>query len=386
MSEQGSNLVYLDNAATSFPKPPEVVDAVVKALTLTANPGRSGHRLSLNAARLIYEARVLAAQSLGVEDARRVVFTKSCTESINVVVRGLLKSGDHVITTSMEHNAVSRTLRHLEHSGMIDLTIVEADEEGHVDVAALVQVRRSTTALVVMVHGSNVTGAVNDIKQAAASLAPTPLLIDAAQTAGHLPIEVDAWGLSYVAFSGHKGFLGPAGVGGLCLGKNAKEPSPLIRGGTGSSSEHDIQPTILPDSYEAGTPNVAGIAGLAAGINALNVKGVQAIAEADRATADIFINGLATLPGIRLIGPLGSEPRLPTFSIIFEDRDPGVAALELERKFGILVRAGLHCAPWAHRTVRTFPKGSVRISFGPTTPPNACVDVLTALTELTAGA
>ncbi len=373
-------MLYLDHAATALPRAPGVAEAVTTSLGL-ANPGRSGHAGSLDAARSAHGARRTLAEHFGVEDPRRVVFTSGCTAALNTVLFGLLVPGDRVVTTALEHNAVARPLRALEAGRDVTVQIVGVDPEGFVDPEAFGRATQGA-ALAVVNHASNVAGTIQDLAALRAASDGVPLLVDAAQTAGHLPLDVDGLGLDYVAVSGHKGFRGPAGIGALCVGADAKIPRALIHGGTGSRSEHDVQPDFLPDALEAGTQNLSGIAGLAAAVATADPAGLDAARRAAQALSAQFLAGLRECPGIRVLGPQDPARRTAVFGLDFEDLDPGAAALRLEREHGILGRAGLQCSPWAHQAFGTLPGGTLRLSFGSETTAADVAQTLAALEAL----
>ncbi len=275
-------MIYLDNAATSWPKPPEVLRAMTDVLERAGgNPGRSGHRISIAAARVIYDTREEISQFFGISDPLRVIFTVNATHAINLAMIGMLKPGDHVVTSSMEHNAVMRPLRSLEKQG-IRLSVVACAPDGSLDVGAIVEVVTPDTRLVVLTHASNVVGTLLPIGEVAniAHQAGALLLVDAAQTAGVIPIDMTAMGIDLLAFTGHKELQGPPGVGGLVIadGIDVAQIRPLICGGTGSRSESEEQPDDLPDKFESGTANLAGIAGLNAGLQWIKERGIEEIA------------------------------------------------------------------------------------------------------------
>jgi selenocysteine lyase/cysteine desulfurase len=261
-------MIYLDNAATSWPKPPEVIKAMADALEYSGgNPGRSGHRLAIEAARIVYDTRETVASFFNLEDPLRVIFTNNATHAINIVLNGLLKPGDSVVVSSMEHNAVMRPLRALERQG-VRLKIIPCFPDGKIDLQAAAALIETDTRLVVLIHASNVTGTIQPAAEISrlAHGAGSLILVDAAQTAGVIPVNMKQIGADFIAFTGHKGLLGPSGVGGLLIAPDFDVSSlnPLIRGGTGSQSEHEEQPEFMPDKFEAGTANLAGIAGLVA--------------------------------------------------------------------------------------------------------------------------
>jgi len=357
-------MIYLDNPATSWPKPPQVKEAMVKFMEeVGANPGRSGHFLSIEAARVIYEAREALSILFHVKDSSRIIFTLNATESINLVLKGLLKYKDHVITSSMEHNSVMRPLRDLEKKG-IKLTIVPCFEDGTLDPREVEKRIQSTTRMIVLNHASNVTGtllpiiAVGEIARAHNLL----FLVDAAQTAGAYPVDVEKDRIDLLAFTGHKSLYGPQGTGGLVIGEriDEKEMIPLKQGGTGSRSEFEEQPDFLPDRFESGTPNGVGIAGFLAGVQFVLEKGVEIIRQKEMTLTQKLIEGLKEIPHVKIYGPGSHQSRIATLSFNFPRISPSNGASRLEKEFGILCRPGLHCAPAAHRTLGTFPEGTVR--------------------------
>jgi len=357
-------MIYFDNPATSWPKPPQVKEAMNRFMEeIGANPGRSGHSRSIDAARIVYETREALSVLFHVKDSSRIVFTLNATESINLALKGLLKPGDHVITSSMEHNSVMRPLRDLEKKG-IELNIIPCSNEGMLDPQEVERRIRSNTRMVVLNHASNVTGTLLPIEEAGFITGRRGLLflVDAAQTAGAYPIDVEKDGIDLLAFTGHKSLYGPQGTGGLAIGEgvNEKEMSPLKQGGTGSRSEFEEQPDFLPDCFESGTPNGIGLAGLLAGVQFVLVKGVENIRQNEMNLIEKLIKGLKNISEVKLYGPELQEDRIATLSFNFTHLSPSNGALRLEKEFGILCRPGLHCAPSAHRTIGTFPEGTVR--------------------------
>jgi len=357
-------MIYFDNAATSWPKPPQVKEAMVKFMDeVGANPGRSGHFRSIEAARIVFETREALSVLFHVKDSSRIVFTLNATESINLALKGLLKPGDHVITSSMEHNSVMRPLRDLEKKG-IALSIVPCSKEGMLDSHEVEGKIQSNTKMVVLNHASNVTGTLLPVEEVGSIVRKHNLLflVDAAQTAGVCPIDIEKDHIDLLAFTGHKSLYGPQGTGGLVIGEriNEKEMAPLKQGGTGSRSEFEEQPDFLPDCFESGTPNGVGLAGLLAGVQFVLEKGVEEIRQNEMALVEKLIMGLKKIPRVELYGPELQEDRIATVSFNFAHFPPSEGALRLEREFGILCRPGLHCAPAAHRTIGTFPEGTVR--------------------------
>jgi cysteine desulfurase family protein len=359
-------MIYLDNSATSWPKPPQVKEAMVNFMEeIGANPGRSGHLLSIEAARVLYEARESLANLFHVRDPLRIIFTLNATESLNLALKGLLRPGDHVITSSMEHNSVMRPLRDLEKKG-IELSVIPCSREGMLDPREVGKRIQSQTRMVVLNHASNVTGTLLPIGEIGFMTRKKDLLflVDGAQTAGTYPLDMERDGIDLVAFTGHKSLYGPQGTGGLVIGEriDEKEMIPLKQGGTGSRSEFEEQPDFLPDRFESGTPNGVGIAGLLAGVQFVLKKGIEPIRQYEIGLIEHLIEGLKKIPQIKLYGPENRADRIATLSFNLAQLSPSDVALRLEREFGILCRPGLHCAPAAHRTIGTFPEGTVRFS------------------------
>jgi cysteine desulfurase / selenocysteine lyase len=359
------NAIYFDNAATSWPKP-EAVHAALGDYFGDAggNPGRSGHRMSIAAARVVETAREALAELFHAHDPSRIVFTQNATHALNLALYGLLHPGDHVVTTSFEHNSVMRPLRHLQTLG-IDLTVVDCARDGSISPDRLRGAIRPDTRLLVTTHGSNVIGTVAPIDAIAQLARDRGLLylVDASQTAGAIPIDVQNIGLDLLAFSGHKGLLGPTGTGGLYV-REGVSLVPLMRGGTGSDSTHEIQPEFLPDVYESGTLNVAGIAGLAAGVRFLLETGIERVLAHERALVARFLAGAVGIPGVDVYGSRDAALQCGVVAFNVANAVPSEVGLILDQSFGIMARTGLHCAPSAHRTLGTFPTGTVRFGFG----------------------
>lgn len=358
--------IYLDNAATSWPKPPEVIRAISDHLLHTgASPGRSGHAMSLKAAREVFETRELIAGFFNMPASERVIFTANATEALNVAFHGLLKPGDHVIISHLEHNSVYRPLKYLEAEGIIELSVVDCNEQGKFDFRKFEYSFRSNTRLVATLHGSNVSGAILPIHQIGQICRSKGVLylVDAAQTAGLLSIDMIRDNIDLLAFSGHKNLHGPTGIGCLCL----KDDLPLKRmlhGGTGSRSEMAEQPDFYPDRLEAGTLNTVGIAGLKAGLQMILKTGIEKICQKQFDLTDRLVSQLNEMEEVTLLTPANDELRLPVVSIIIKGVAPSETALRLDREFGIMTRAGLHCAPLAHKALGTFPQGTTRLSPG----------------------
>jgi cysteine desulfurase/selenocysteine lyase len=360
-------MIYLDNAATSWPKPPRVVRAMADFLERAGgNPGRSGHRVSIEAGRIVYDAREAIAQLFNTPDPLRVIFTLNATHAINIALNGLLRPGDHVATTGMEHNAVMRPFRAFEKASK--LTVIPCGRDGSLSLDDVERAITPGTRLVVVNHASNVVGTILPVAEIAnvAHRAGALLLVDAAQTAGVLPIDVQAMGIDLLAFTGHKGLYGPPGAGGLVIGDrvNVDEMEPLMRGGTGSRSEFEIQPDDCPDKFESGTPNGAGIAGLGAGVRFVMERGVEEIRAHEIELTRLLIEGLRATPGVTVHGSLDPIRQTATVSCTMQGRRVSEIGLRLDEEFGVLCRVGLHCAPAAHRTIGTFPEGTVRLAAG----------------------
>lgn len=362
-------MIYLDNAATSWPKPPGVARAMADFLEeIGANPGRSGHRLSLEAGRVVYQAREALAALFDLPDPLRIVFTPNATYALNLALQGLLRPGDHVVTSSMEHNAVMRPLRALEQRG-IALTVVPCAPDGTLDPEDIRRALRPETALIVLNHASNVCGTILPVAEVGeiAQKAGRLFLVDAAQTAGIIPISMREMAVDLLAFTGHKGLLGPTGTGGLAIGERVplERFEPLVRGGTGSRSEYELQPDFLPDKFESGTLNAVGLAGLLAGLSYLQERGLSAVRAHETTLTERLLAGLQRIPGVTVYGPDDPARRVAVVSFNVAGLLPSDVALLLDERYDIACRPGLHCAPAAHRTLGTFPTGTVRFSLGP---------------------
>jgi cysteine desulfurase family protein len=378
--------IYADHAATTFPKPPQVAEAMVSFLRdIGCSPGRGGYRKALDAARLVYDTRTLLASFFHVPRPEQIVFTPNVTESLNLVVKGLLQEGDHVIVSSMEHNAVVRPLARLAREKSIRVERLQCAPDGTLDLSLLKQALRPQTRLVILTHASNVTGTLMPVYEAGEILAgsDTFFCVDAAQTAGAEPVDFTALRCDYLAFTGHKALLGPPGIGGLCISERAVDvTAPLVEGGTGSRSEEQQQPGFLPDKYESGTQNVPGIAGLAAGVRCLLQHGLANIRREKQELTRAFLEGLADVPEITVYGPCDAERMVPTISLNLQGLDNADLSFMLEQGYGILTRPGLHCAPFAHQTIGTFPEGTARFSFGFHNTQSEIEEILAALREI----
>jgi cysteine desulfurase/selenocysteine lyase len=360
-------MIYLDNAATTWPKPPGVLKSITYVLEQAGgNPGRSEHRMSVTAAQVIDNVREDIAQLFNAKP-ERVIFTQNITYALNLGIYGLLKPGDHAVTSSMEHNSVMRPLRDLEHKG-VSLTVVPSNSDGTLNIERFARAVTPGTRLVVLIHASNVTGVIMPVAEAAkiAHKAGALLLVDAAQSACVLPIDIQAMDIDLLGLTGHKGPLGPTGTGALIINKNvdAGQIQPLIRGGTGSQAESQEQPEFFPDRFESGTPNAVGIAGLGAGIRFVKEKGVSVIWEHEKKLVQALREGLSVIKGVKLCCPSVPFESVGIVSFTAQDRSVSEIGHRLDKEYDIMTRVGLHCTPAAHQTIGTFPQGTVRLAPG----------------------
>ena len=359
--------VYFDNTATSWPKPDVMICAMNDFnANVGANPGRSGHRLSIEVGRIIFNARETVASLLGASDPHSVIFTRNATEGLNVVVRGFMRPGDHVITSSMEHNSVMRSLRALEAEG-IELCVVPCSGAGDIspdDIAAAIN---KNTRMIVITHASNVTGTIVPIADIAGIARKKGVIVcvDAAQTVGSVPIDVMKENIDILVFTGHKSLNGPQGTGGFYIRKGLEKMiSPLERGGTGSGSEFEEQPDFMPDRFESGMPNTIGIAGLGAGAGYVATIGIEAVRKKEICLTGLFLNGIRSIKGARIYGDADPARHTALVSFTIDGMNPSDISFNLDERFNIMSQPGLHCAPSVHRTIGTFPDGTVRFSFG----------------------
>jgi cysteine desulfurase/selenocysteine lyase len=360
-------VIYLNNAATSWPKPERVIEKLVWAATeLLATPGRGS--AGVRSERVLFEAREAVADFIGAGDSSRIIFTCNATGALNLAISGFLSPGDHVVTTSMDHNSVARPLARMEDKQGVSVTRVEADREGVVTSASVLEAVRPDTALVILTHASNVTGTIQPVQEVSDGLRSEGegrprLLVDAAQTAGVLPIDVQASGIDMLAVPGHKALYGPSGTGFLYLAPDLVL-DPLFEGGTGGQSTLRRQPELLPDRYESGTPNIPGIAALGEAVSFIREKGLENIRRHETKLFDLIVNGLEDIPGVTLFGPCDSSLQTAVVSFRLEGMDPAEVGSFLEETMGIQVRVGLHCSPMSHQTIGSFPEGTVRVSPG----------------------
>jgi cysteine desulfurase/selenocysteine lyase len=386
-------MIYLDNAATTFPKPESVfrgMDAFVRSSA--ANPGRSGHKRAVEAEAMIDETRRLIARLLGFQCPERVVFTLNATDALNMSIKGVLRPGDHAITSVLEHNSVSRPLNQLERAGVISLTRLPADSEHKIDPDAVAKAFKPSTRLVALTHASNVTGTIQAISEIGRLVRERDafFLVDASQSAGVVPIDFEKDCIDLLAFTGHKALLGPTGTGGLLVGERV-EVTPWREGGTGGDSSSPVQPSELPHRLEGGTPNVFGIAGLREGVRLLLDRGVKNILDHERRLLGEFYRSLENPDQFLWYGANGvisaqrGEGRVGLVGINLPGLAPAELAAILDEKFDVAVRAGLHCAPYAHKHLGSYPEGTVRFSVGLLTTADDVKQAASALNEITAG-
>ena len=356
-------MIYFDNAATTLQKPPCVIQAVVEAMTAFGNPGRGVHEPAMAASRAVYDARCALAQLFHGESPAQIAFTANATVALNIAIKGSLNPGDHVITTAMEHNSVLRPLYELEERG-VELTILPADALGRVRTELFEAAVRDNTRAIVCTHGSNLTGNLQDIGTIGAIAKARNLLflVDASQTAGVFPIDVQKMNIDILCFTGHKGLLGPQGTGGLYVRKGL-EVRPLLTGGSGVQSHSRIHPAQMPTALEAGTLNAHGIAGLHAGVRYLWEMGIDTLRRKELDLMWAFYGGVKTIPGITVYGDFSRQERCPIVSLNVRDYDASQVSDALFSQFGIATRPGAHCAPRMHDALGTGKRGAVRFSF-----------------------
>lgn len=357
-------LIYFDNAATTWPKPKEVYDEVNNVLRNCGNPGRGSHRMAIESGRVILDARQEICELFNIINPMRVIFAQNTTDSINIALKGILKEGDNVITSSMEHNSMIRPLMALKKRG-IETTIIECDSKGRINLNDVKKSIKKNTKMIAMIHASNVTGTIMPILEIGNIARENNLifLVDAAQTAGVLNIDVEKQNIDVLAFPGHKGLYGPQGTGGLYV-REGIEIDTIKEGGTGSSSESLYQPEMMPDKLESGTPNTPGIAGLKEGVRFVRSIGVEKIRKHEKELTNLLINGLKGLPNTIIYGPDDINERVGVVSICINGIDSGEVSYILDKAFDIATRSGLHCSSLAHKTIGTLKTGTVRFGIG----------------------
>lgn len=361
------NKIYLDNGSTSFPKAPGVGKAMANFIeNVGVNIGRGGYEEAYSAAEVVLDTREKLCKLFHFDQPENVVFTSGITASMNILLKGLLQPGDRVLTTSMEHNAVMRPLRQLEQKG-VEVVLIPCKRDGTLDFEAFIDLATPGTRALVMTHASNMCGTVMPVKDVAEYCQTLGIwtIVDCAQSAGILPIDMEDWGVDAIAFAGHKGLLGPQGIGGFLITDDlAAEVDPLLSGGTGSISHLETVPDFMPDRFEPGTQNLPGIFGLHAALSYLEKVGIEKIYQHEMALAERLLKGLSQLEGIRVVGRPQLTGRTAVVSVDFLQMDNADAAFLLEDKYGIMTRCGLHCAPQAHKSVGTYPQGTVRFAPG----------------------
>ncbi|AUG57508.1 aminotransferase class V-fold PLP-dependent enzyme [Acetivibrio saccincola] len=359
-------MIYFDNAATSFPKPKRVYEEMLWCMEkYCANPGRGGHKMSLESGRAVLKVREIISDFFNIKNPMQVVFTKNATEAINIAIKGVLKEGDHVITTCMEHNSVIRPLKALEKENIIELTIVPGDEFGEVDAEDIRRAIKGNTRLIVSTLSSNVNGIIMPVKDigSIAKEKGVLFLVDAAQGAGSIKIDVEELNIDMLAFPGHKGLLGPQGTGGLYVREGIKI-NPLILGGTGSNSESFMQPETFPDIFESGTINTPGIVGLGYGIEYINRMGLDNINILKHKLVKTIYEGLSELRNVKIYSRPEISKNSGIIAFNFDDVESNEVSYVLDKVYNVATRSGLHCSPLAHTKLKTIKTGAVRISVG----------------------
>ena len=377
--------IYLDNASTSFPKAEGVAEAVYHYIKdCGCNINRGGYDEAYQAEEIVLRTRQQLTELFHGPDCRNVVFTRNITESLNVLLKGFLKAGDHVLVSAMEHNAVMRPLSQLTEQD-VSFDRIPCMADGTLDISAMDRLLRENTRAVVMLHASNVCGTLMPVGTVGAFCHAHGLrfILDTAQTAGVFPIDMEAMHIDALAFTGHKGLLGPQGIGGFILQPDMVPlVQPLIAGGTGSISHEEQMPSFMPDRFEAGTMNLPGIMGLHAALCWLEKETIDAVRSHELELTERFLSGALDIPHLRVIGRQDIAERAGVVSVVPENADPALVADALGREYGIMVRVGLHCAPNAHKTLGTFPTGTIRFSFGRWNTPQQVDTALSALREL----
>ena len=356
-------MIYLDNAATTMQKPKQVIEAVVEAMNSMGNAGRGAHEASLDASRTIYSVREKLANLFHAENPKQIVFTNNSTESLNIAIKGLFEKGDHVITTQMEHNSVLRPLYEVEEKG-VELTIVPADKKGKIDYNDMERAIKKNTKAIICTNGSNLTGNMLDLEYVGNIAKSHDLLfvVDASQTAGVYPIDVQKMKIDVLCFTGHKGLLGPQGTGGMYV-RTGIQIRPLKSGGSGIDTYNKHHPKQMPTALEAGTLNGHGIAGLGAALSYIQETGIDVIRETELKYMWKFYHGVKDIPGVKIYGDFDTEKRCPIVTLNIADYDSAEVSDELLMTYGISTRAGAHCAPLMHQALGTVDQGAVRFSF-----------------------
>ncbi|MBH5319309.1 aminotransferase class V-fold PLP-dependent enzyme [Paenibacillus sp. GSMTC-2017] len=384
MNTEEQGLIYLDHAATSWPKPKAVTDAVVNAIINDgANPGRGSHAMAVRASRILFDTRKQLAKLFNIKNPNDIAFTSNTTMSLNMAIKGWLKPGDHVISTTVEHNSVRRPLHYLEQTIGIEVSYIETDQQGKIRVDEIEEAIQGRTTLIIVNHSSNLLGTILPVAEIGelAKKHGVKLLVDAAQSAGIIPVDVQAMGIHMLAFPGHKGLLGPQGTGGLYIAPEI-DLEPLLHGGTGSQSETPHQPLVRPDRYEAGTQNTAGLAGLQAGVKYVLEESVEKIHAKEWGLAQRLMEGLSKHENVQILGPALGEPRTGIVAFNVDGVDPSELSFILDQHYKIAVRAGFHCTPLAHVSAGTVATGAVRASVGVFTTEEEVDALLIAIKEI----
>lgn len=358
--------IYFDNGSTSWPKAPGVAESMSELLTSGAfNINRGNYEGAYEVEEVVLDTREQLARMFRAKDSRHVIFTPGITYSLNYFIKGFLKSGDHVIVTGIEHNAVMRPLTQMAEYG-VTYSVADTDVDGSVEAECVERLIRPETKAVIISHASNVCGTVIPIKEIGDICRQHDIFfaVDAAQSAGTMPIDMQAYSIDFLAFTGHKGLLGPQGIGGFLISERLdKEMKPYIAGGTGSQSDSLEMPENLPDKYESGTMNLPGIIGLHAALSYIEKTGLQTIHDKKMELTKYFLERVREIEGVRIVGKPDTKGRVAVVSLDFENVDNAVAAFELEQDYGVMTRVGLHCAPLAHKSLKTYPQGTVRFAF-----------------------
>ncbi|KRE51478.1 aminotransferase class V-fold PLP-dependent enzyme [Paenibacillus sp. Soil724D2] len=377
-------VMYFDQAASSWPKPPAVMDAMMQCMhEFAANPGRGSHQMAVKASRILFETRKNMARLFGIRNPNDISFALNTTHALNQAIKGFVKAGDHVICTNIEHNSVRRPLEYLKSTAQIELTYIPSDEQGNIRLDELKKAFQPNTTLVVVNHSSNLLGTIMPVGEIGdiCRAQGVRLLVDAAQSAGILPIDVMSMNIDMLAFPGHKGLLGPQGTGGLYIHPDI-DLEPLLHGGTGSQSEAVHQPTVRPDRYEAGTQNTVGIAGLNEGVKFVLAETVEKIHDKEWRQTQLLMEGLLGIKGVTVLGPTLGQNKTGIVSFNINDADSSEVAFILDQSFQIAVRSGYHCTPLAHEAAGTLAKGAVRASIGYFTTDHEVETLIDAVKEI----
>jgi cysteine desulfurase / selenocysteine lyase len=379
------NMVYLDNAATTFPKPRSVLTAMIETYArMGVSPGRGSYDLAVEVEELVNRTRQKLARFFGAPDPDRVIFTSNATDALNMALQGMLQPGDHVVSTRLEHNSVLRPLDHLHRKGTIDYDLVPFNARGFVEPADIIKAIKPNTRLVIICHASNVLGTIQPVQEIAGRCAEhnVPLIIDAAQTAGVVPIDMQSWQIAGLAFTGHKSMLGPTGIGGLVLNQGI-EIEPTRFGGTGIDSRSLVHTETFPHRLEAGTLNLLGIIGISESLDFLGKEGIETIHNREMELLRRLRDGLSLLKGIEIYCTEDLSNHVGLLTTSLKGMDPGDVGAILDADFGIAVREGLHCAPLVHESLGTSSKGGVRFSLGPFTSREDIDQTVAAMEKIT---